>query len=218
MAGARLYVAQDEDEIEVYKDMAMEDVSDLQRYVSKGPGVWVQASTLGSLEALLDFLKDMKIPVRNFAIGPVFRRHVLAASRMLDVKPEYAIILAFDVPIDREAEEYAKREGVRVFSALIIYHLFDAFRAYTAEIEAARKEAAMPNAIWPVRLKTLKCFATRDPIVLGVEIVDGTLRTGTPVGVVKVDKETKKRDIIALGKITSIEVNHSTKDVSHLAV
>jgi translation initiation factor 5B len=94
----------------------MQDVNDLQRFASKGPGVWVQASTLGSLEALLTFLQQMKIPVRNFAIGPVFRSHVIRAGRMLEVANEYALILAFDVPIDKEAKEYADKEGVKIFS------------------------------------------------------------------------------------------------------
>ena len=35
------------------------------------------------------------------------------------------------------------------------------------EVVEAKKKAAMPNAVWPVRLKILKAFAMRDPIVLG---------------------------------------------------
>jgi translation initiation factor IF-2 len=42
----------------------------------------------------------------------------------------YAVILAFDVKIEREAQELADSLGVRVFSAEIIYHLFDKFTAY----------------------------------------------------------------------------------------
>lgn len=42
----------------------------------------------------------------------------------------YAVILAFDVRIEREAQEMADNLGVRVFSADIIYHLFDKFTAY----------------------------------------------------------------------------------------
>lgn len=109
-------MAQDDDEVEAYKDLAMQDVNDLQRYATKGPGVWVQASTLGALEALLTFLQQMKIPVRNFALGTIFRSHVLRAGRMLDVAAEYALILAFDVNVDKDAKEYAEKEGVKIFS------------------------------------------------------------------------------------------------------
>ena len=42
----------------------------------------------------------------------------------------YAVILAFDVRIEREAQEMADSLGVKIFSADIIYHLFDKFTAY----------------------------------------------------------------------------------------
>jgi translation initiation factor 5B len=50
-------------------------------------------------------------------------------------------------------------------------------------------------------LKTITAFAKRDPIILGVDILDGTLRIGTPLCVVKVDPVTQKKDIIDLGKM-----------------
>lgn len=37
------------------------------------------------------------------------------------------MILAFDVTVDRDAQEMADQLGVRIFTADIIYHLFDAF-------------------------------------------------------------------------------------------
>jgi translation initiation factor 5B len=85
-------------------------------------------------------------------------------------------------------------------SAPVIYHLFDAFNKYMTEVIEAKKKDAMPNAVWPVRLSILKAFSTRDPIILGCDIIEGTLRVGTPVGVVKTDKE-GKRDIVVLGKV-----------------
>ena len=42
----------------------------------------------------------------------------------------YAVILAFDIRVEREAQEYADSVGVRIFSADIIYHLFDRFLDY----------------------------------------------------------------------------------------
>lgn len=87
------------------------------------------------------------------------------------------------------------------FTADIIYHLFDAFTAYNAEMLEAKRKDAAPQAIWPCRLKIINVFAKRDPIILGVDIIDGTLRVGTPICVVKVDATTGKREIIPLGKM-----------------
>nr|ODN83863.1 translation initiation factor aIF-2 [Cryptococcus depauperatus CBS 7841] len=214
IAGARLYVAEDDDEVEVYKEMAMDDLTSLGRFVTKsGKGVWVQASTLGSLEALLTFLEQMKIPVFNFGIGPIHKSTIVKAATMLEKAPEYGVILAFDVQIEKEAEDLAKKAGLRIFSAEIIYHLFDAFKAYMAEVQEAKRKEAAPNAVWPVKLKILKAFAHRDPIILGCDIIEGTMRIGTPMGVVKLDKESGKREIIPLGKITSIEINHKPFDI-----
>lgn len=82
------------------------------------------------------------------------------------------------------------------------------------EVKEQRQKDAAPNAVWPCRLKIIKPIAKRDPIILGVDIIEGTIRLGTPLCVVKVDKETGKKEIIPLGKITSIEVNHVAKEVS----
>ena len=46
---------------------------------------------------------------------------------MLERRREFAQLLAFDVPIDREAQELADETGVKIFKADIIYHLFDQF-------------------------------------------------------------------------------------------
>lgn len=99
-------------------------------------------------------------------------------------------------------------------AADIIYHLFDAFTAYNNEIMEAKRRDAAPQAVWPCRLKIIAAFAKRDPIILGVDILDGTLRVGTPLCVVKVDPETGKKEIIDLGKVTSLEINHKSFDVS----
>ena len=42
----------------------------------------------------------------------------------------YACILAFDVKIEKEAQQFADSEGVKIFQADIIYHLEDNFLKY----------------------------------------------------------------------------------------
>ncbi|CAF5170420.1 unnamed protein product, partial [Rotaria magnacalcarata] len=75
-------------------------------------GVYVQASTLGSLEGLLQLLKASKIPYSGINIGPVHRRDVMRASIQLEKDVLMATILAFDVQIEKEAQEYANKIGI----------------------------------------------------------------------------------------------------------
>lgn len=60
-----------------------------------GEGVCVQASTLGSLEALLEFLRSQKepIPVSSIAIGPIHRKDVMRAKVMLE---KVGLLVEFD--------------------------------------------------------------------------------------------------------------------------
>ncbi|KAI0938949.1 hypothetical protein AcV5_000495 [Taiwanofungus camphoratus] len=214
IAGSRLLVVGPDDDEEDLMDEVMSDLTTLLNSIDKsGRGVCVQASTLGSLEALLDFLKSSKIPVSGINIGPVHKKDVMRAATMLEKAKELACILCFDVTVDKDAERMAEEMGIRLFKADIIYHLFDAFTAYNNEIMEAKRRDAAPQAVWPCRLKTIAAFCKRDPIILGVDILDGTLRVGTPLCVVKVDPETQKKDIIDLGKITSLEINHKSHEI-----
>ncbi|TFK43116.1 hypothetical protein BDQ12DRAFT_596557 [Crucibulum laeve] len=214
IAGSRLLVVGPDDDEDDLKEEVMSDLTSLLNSIDKsGRGVCVQASTLGSLEALLDFLKSSKIPVSGINIGPVHKRDVMRAGTMLEKAKELACILCFDVTVDKDAERMADEMGIRLFKADIIYHLFDSFKAYNEEITEAKRKDAAPQAVWPCRLKIIAAFCKRDPIILGVDILDGTLRVGTPLAVVKIDPATGKKEIIDLGKITSLEINHKTFDI-----
>ncbi|KAK7051356.1 eukaryotic translation initiation factor 5B [Paramarasmius palmivorus] len=230
IAGSRLLVVGPDDDEDDLRDEVMSDLTSLLNNIDKsGRGVCVQASTLGSLEALLDFLKVSKIPVSGINIGPVHKKDVMRAATMLEKARELAVILCFDVPVDKDAERLAEEMGIKVFkgcqffaviinilthkTADIIYHLFDKFKAYNEEITEAKRRDAAPQAVWPCRLKTIAAFCKRDPIILGVDILDGSLRVGTPLAVVKIDPVTQKKEIIDLGKVTSLEINHKSFDV-----
>jgi len=68
--------------------------------------------------------------------------------------------------------------GVRIFTADIIYHLFDQFTAYMQRVKDEKKQEAAEEAVFPVVLKILpNCiFNKKDPIVLGVEVLDGVAK------------------------------------------
>ncbi|CAI4236489.1 CQS_1a_G0000320.mRNA.1.CDS.1 [Saccharomyces cerevisiae] len=209
VSGSRLLVVGPEDDEDELMDDVMDDLTGLLDSVdTTGKGVVVQASTLGSLEALLDFLKDMKIPVMSIGLGPVYKRDVMKASTMLEKAPEYAVMLCFDVKVDKEAEQYAEQEGIKIFNADVIYHLFDSFTAYQEKLLEERRKDFLDYAIFPCVLQTLQIINKRGPMIIGVDVLEGTLRVGTPICAVKTDPTTKERQTLILGKVISLEINH----------
>ncbi|VFQ84893.1 unnamed protein product [Cuscuta campestris] len=210
IAGTSLYVVGPDDDVDHVKEAAMEDMRSVMSRIDKsGEGVYVQASTLGSLEALLEFLKspDVSIPVSGIGIGPVHKKDVMKASVMLEKKKEYATILAFDVKVTQEARELADEYGVKIFIADIIYHLFDQFKAYIDNLKEEKKKEVAEEAVFPCVLKIVpSCvFNKKDPIVLGVDILEGIARVGTPICI-------PSRDFVEIGRIASIENNHKPVD------
>lgn len=67
----------------------------------------------------------------------------------------YATILAFDVKIERDAQELADTLGVKIFQADIIYHLFDRFIEYKDDLKKRKRDEFKNIAVFPCKLKVL---------------------------------------------------------------
>ena len=202
IAGSRLLVVGPEDNEEDLEEDVMADLQQLLSKVSKdNRGVSVQASTLGSLEALLEFLRVSKIPVANISIGPVYKRDVMMAGTMLEKAKQYAVMLCFDVKVDKEALAYAEQEGIKIFQADIIYHLFDDFTAHMKQIQEQKKEESKKDAVFPCILTPLSVFNKKDPIVVGVDVAEGVLKILTPIAAVKHNSVTGVKEIVSLGRV-----------------
>jgi len=187
----------------------MKDYESMIAKIDKsGIGVWVQASTLGSLEALLEFLKKSKIPVSGINLGPIHKKDVIKAAVMLERAKDYAVILAFDVKVSPDAQEFAAELGVRIMTANIIYHLFDQFGKYMEDIKNTTKQTDQ-TAVFPCILEILPehIYRNKNPIILGVQVIDGSLHLNTPI-VVKT-----KGVLVDIGNVTSIENNHNAVEI-----
>jgi len=161
----------------------------------------------------LEFLKtDAKIPVSSISIGPVHKKDAMKALKALgkenttDERKEFASILAFDVKITNEAKVFCEENGINVFSADIIYNLFDMFKVYVDECENERKKLLGTKAVFPALLEIVPdaVFRKSKPIILGVTVKAGVLRIGTPIVVPDADN-------LKIGKVTSIQQNN--KDI-----
>jgi translation initiation factor 5B len=232
VAGTEVLVVHPDDEIEDLKEEVMADFETIMKGFKRDTvGVYVQASTLGSLEALLEYLRnhDPVVPVAHVNIGPLHKKDVVTASVMLEHKKEYATILAFDIKVTPEARAAAEDLGVRIFTADIIYHLTDQFDAYIKETIAKKQAASLAEAVFPVVAKIIPTavFMNKDPIVVGVDVLEGKLKIGTPICVVlPADKvvltgqETaggagsnapairRGPNVLDIGRVASIENNH----------
>jgi len=204
MAGSDLLVVGPDDDIEELKEEVQEGFdSILLDYDKQTEGVYVKASTLGSLEALLSFLQDMKIPVFDMGIGEVHKKDVKKAMIMTEKKhPEYAVILAFDVKVSPEARKQGEADGVQIFTADIIYHLEERFRTYMAKVLESQKTESRAEAVFPVVLKIdSNCiFRKKDPMIFGCDVLSGQLRVGTPLCL-------PDKDCLEIGRVGSIEIN-----------
>lgn len=209
VAGTDMLVYEPQYHIDHLKGDVMAAMDRVQNLLSReARGVHVQASTLGSLEALLEFLRTIPIPVASFTIGPVSKRDVLSASIMLEHKMEFATILAFDVKVNADAKMKAQLDGVKIFTADIIYHLFDQFTEYLEEIQIRRREESKDKAVFPVVLDILPqyIFNKKNPIVVGVKIFEGILKAGTPVCFVK--RTGESQTVVKIGTVSSVERNN----------
>ena len=121
----------------------------------------------------------------------------------------FATILAFDVEIDPDARTYADQTDVTIFTADIIYHLFDQFTTHRMKKLEEEKAAAVDTVVFPVVLQILphpnSCFNQKDPIILGVTVIDGILKVGTPLCI-------PKNGYLHIGKVQSIEADKKKVD------
>lgn len=187
LSGAPLFTYKTEQEAKNYEEEIFVDSdSVLKQFLSKsGKGILVQSSTLGSLEAMLLYMSERNIEIAAVGLGHLNKKDVVKiqtihANSDKQLK-EHMTILAFDVKVSEDAELYAKTIGVKIFTADIIYHLFDKYIEYEKTCIAERKKEKEKEAVFPCELKILQPINKKDPIIIGVELLGGILKIGTPL-------------------------------------
>ena len=203
LAGSPLYVYKTEEEAEKYCNEISRDFNSIvQKYLNnKGKGIMVQASTLGSLEAILTFLGEQKVDVAVVGVGNLNKKDVIKLqikhAEDENVKKEDLVVLCFDNKVLPEAQKFADENSIKIFVDDVIYHLFDKFIEFKKQCELERKKDKEKEAIFPCSLKTVMFINKKDPLIIGVSVTEGVLKIGTPIYCVE-----KK---ISIGVVESIE-------------
>jgi len=143
-------------------------------------GVYLVASTLGSLEALVELLQSMQITISGFSLGTVRRKDVMKACAMIHSASHYAVLIAFDVEIERKAMNLADEEGLKVLHSDLYHELESDVQDHFDSIREDRRAAFASEFGLPVRLSADECYKRRrgkssKRCILGVTVERGTL-------------------------------------------
>jgi translation initiation factor 5B len=195
MAGTSLIVVKPGDDLRQAEAAAMQQMNitisatdeneegtaaEVSRVKTCKEGLYVQASSIGTLEAIIDHLQssNVDIPVSDWNLGPVHKQDVVKAAAMLNRKEEYAAILAFDVKVMPEASVLAAESGVRIFMADTVYNLVDSYAEHINGLNEAKKMQYAAEAVFPCTLKILpnRVYHNKDPIVCDVEVLEGVVK------------------------------------------
>jgi translation initiation factor 5B len=182
VAGAPLVAVPDPGSLERVVKEVQEEVNAV-RVARDVVGVVVKADTLGTLEALVNYLRRFNVPVRYADVGPVVRRDIVEASIVRSADRLRAAVLAFNVKVTEDAEVEAKSRGVIIFQNNIIYQLVDDYlKWYESEREAERR-AELSKLVLPGKIKLLPGYVFRrsDPAIVGVQVLAGRIRRGYPL-------------------------------------
>lgn len=182
VAGAPIYVATSVEEAKQLAEKVRREIEAL-RIKTDAEGVVVKADTLGSLEALMEALRQKNIPIRYADVGPVAKRDVTEAVASKEINKFYAVILAFNVKILPEAEAEAEKHGIKIFQHNVIYQLLEDFEKwYREQIEAERRKE-LEQLIRPGKIRIIPGYVFRrsNPAIVGVEVLGGVIKPGYPL-------------------------------------
>jgi len=167
--------------------------------------VLIKADTIGSIEAIeheIGKLVSERVQVRviDSNVGSVGENDVKSVSATAN-----AIILCFNVTVDRQARESAERLGVELASFDIIYKLAEWLEEAIKVRTPKQTEDVKTGAA-----KILKHFSSqRSAHVLGGRMIEGTLKAGELIKIMRRDME------IGRGNLKNLQQSKTdTKEVS----
>ncbi len=182
LPGAPVLVVEDSSKLEDYVRIVKEELAEVRIETDK-EGVIAKADTLGTLEAMIMYLKNQGIPVRKADIGPVSKRDIVEASIVKKKHPLYGVVLAFNVKVPHEVEIEASQHGVKIFRNEILYRLVEEFTKWFKEEKNRMIERELDKLVRPGKIRVLPGYIFRrsNPAIVGIRVLEGMIKPGYPL-------------------------------------
>lgn len=167
----------DEKDVEKVKKEIKKEVEEVLIETDK-EGIIIKADSLGSLEALTKLLKENNISIKKASIGNISKKDVIDAEANFEKNPLLAAILGFNVSMMSDVNV---PENVKVISNDVIYKLIEEIEKWQEKVKKELENKEIGLLIKPCKIKLLKGFIFRqnNPAVVGVEILNGSLKVDT---------------------------------------
>ncbi|WP_321422298.1 translation initiation factor IF-2 [uncultured Methanobacterium sp.] len=178
MSGSPLRVVRDD--LSQVQEEILHEIDDIKVDTDE-MGVIVKADTLGSLEALVNMLQEMEVPIRAADIGDVSRRDVVDASIVTQEDDLHGVIIAFNVKILPSAAEEIRNTDLKIFQANVIYQLTEDYQEWIRTSEERRKKEWFDAIVKPGKIRIIPklVFRQSKPAIAGIEVLGGSVRKGS---------------------------------------
>ena len=179
MAGAPIYSFTTPEEEEKYTAEIENELSKYQIQTDE-EGITLKTDTLGSLEALIGFLKDNGIKIRFANVGSISKRDILETQLIKEEDEASGVILSFNAPILPDAKELALKEKIPIFENDVIYRLLEDYQQWLVELQDKEKLELLKDLTRAAKIRLLPyVFRQNNPAVVGVEVLSGILTPKT---------------------------------------
>ncbi len=177
LSGAPVRVAPPGEEQIILNEVA--DELESFRIETKDSGIIVKVDTLGSLEAIVDMLKERNIPIQKADVGDVTKKDAIDAAIVADKTPEHGALLCFNVDVLPDAKEEIEVSDLKVFNDNVIYNLIDDYERWMIDQKEAIKAESLKDLIMPGKMIILPnhTFRANKPAIVGVEVLGGKIKT-----------------------------------------
>ncbi|MFX0090156.1 MAG: translation initiation factor IF-2 [Candidatus Hodarchaeota archaeon] len=175
VAGSPLYVVKSDEEATQLSEELTAEINRF-RVQTDEEGIILKADSLGTLEAIVQYLRERGIKIRWADVGKISRRDIIEASIAKERDEQYGVVLAFQTAILPDAREEAYKQKIKIFSNDIIYRLHEDYEEWLNELEEQREREAIKDITYPAKIKMLPyIFNAKDPAIVGVEVLSGKL-------------------------------------------
>ena len=187
------------------------------------------ANTLGALQAAINLLDKSKVKVSMTHVGRILPKDIERWKMFLPSEKANRVVMMFGDPASTgtkiaEIEQKLKASNIHLLVNSVVYQLVEQYEKYSKDCQKESTDALVKQgkAIYPCELEIIKKYifmkGGSDDILMGVKLLKGRLKIGTPLNVVRVhdhtpasgagaDTSTSTSVVCQLGKVTSIQKN-----------